>query len=394
MKRVLIIGASILQFPAIKKAKELGYYVGVVDYNPDAIGIPYADEFFCVSTIDVDGVVKTAREFSPDGIMTLATDMPMRSIAAACEALGLAGITPETALKSTDKGEMIKAFAENGVEHPWYYIIKDKQELEAVIDKITFPCISKPTDNSGSRGVMLINSRKELVESIEYSRSQGRSGSVIVEEYLTGNEVSVEIMVLDGNVRVLQVTDKLTTGAPHFVEMGHSQPSALPKTAVDSIKDLAIRAVEAVGIKNGPAHVEIMMTENGPRMIELGARMGGDCITTHLVPLSTGIDMVEATMKLACGERIDIEPKLNRASAIRYFRAPWGVIKEIVGVEEAKQIPGVKEISFTKGIGDTVGEIGSSTDRVGFVIAQADTPASAVEICKKALDAVKIVVEL
>ena len=393
MKKVLIIGASILQLPAIKKAKELGYYVGVIDYNPNAIGVPYADKFFCVSTIDIEGVVKTAREFSPDGIMTLATDMPMRSIAAACEALGLAGITCETALKSTDKGEMIKAFAENGVEHPWYYIINGKEELDSVINKITFPCISKPTDNSGSRGVMLINSKEELVESIEYSSSQGRSGSVIVEEYLTGNEVSVEIMTLDGEISILQVTDKLTTGAPHFVEMGHSQPSALPKASVEAIKDLASRAVRAVGIKNGPAHVEIMMTKNGPRMIELGARMGGDCITTHLVPLSTGIDMVEATINLACGEKVDIKPKFNRGSAIRYFRAPTGVIKEITGVEEAKKIPGVIEISFTKGIGDTVGEIGSSTDRVGFVIAQADTPASAAAICDQALETVKMLIE-
>ena len=392
MKKILIIGASILQLPAIKKAKALGYYVGVIDYNPSAIGVPYADEFFCVSTIDIEGVVKTARDFAPDGIMTLATDMPMRSIAAACEALGLAGITSETALKSTDKGEMIKAFEANGVEHPWYYIIKDKKELDEVIDKITFPCISKPTDNSGSRGVMLINNKDELLESIEYSSSQGRSGSVIVEEYLTGNEVSVEIMTLDGKVNVLQVTDKLTTGAPHFVEMGHSQPSALPKETVDAIKDLAIRSVKAVGIKNGPAHVEIMMTKNGPRMIELGARMGGDCITTHLVPLSTGIDMVEATIKLACGEKVDIEPKLNCGSAIRYFHAPSGKIKEIKGVEEAKKIPGVVEISFTKGVCDTVGEIGSSTDRVGFVIAQSHTPASATAICAQALETVKIVV--
>ena len=393
MKKILIIGASILQLPAIKRAKELGYYVGVVDYNPQAIGVPYADEFFCVSTIDIEGVVKTAKEFAPDGIMTLATDMPMRSIAAACEELGLSGISRETALKATDKGEMIKAFETHGVEHPWYYIVQDKTALDAVIDKITFPCISKPTDNSGSRGVMLINNREELVKSVEYSSSQGRSGSVIGEEYLTGNEVSGEILTLDGEPHVLQVTDKLPTGAPHFVEMGHSQPSSLPASSVDAIKDLAKRAVKAVGVKNGPAHVEIMMTEKGPRMIELGARMGGDCITTHLVPLSTGIDMVECTIKLACSEKIDIEPKLSCGSAIRYFHAPCGIIKEICGVDEAKAVSGVVEISFTKNVGDTVCDIGSSTDRVGFVIAQADTPAHAIEICEQALEKVQIIIE-
>ena len=103
MKKLLIIGASILQLPAIQKAKEMGFYVGVADFNPKAIGIKYADEYFNVSTIDIEGVCAVAEEFKPDGIFTLATDMPMRSIAAACKRLGLRGISPETALKATDK---------------------------------------------------------------------------------------------------------------------------------------------------------------------------------------------------------------------------------------------------------------------------------------------------
>ena len=130
MKKILIIGASILQLPAIKRAKEMGFYVGVIDYNPEAIGIPFADEYFNVSTIDIDGVVATALKFAPDGIMTLATDMPMRSIAAACEALGLPGISMDTAIKATDKGEMIKAFSENQVECPLFFIANYEKEFE------------------------------------------------------------------------------------------------------------------------------------------------------------------------------------------------------------------------------------------------------------------------
>ena len=393
MRKLLIIGASILQLPAIKLAKELGYYVGVIDYDPNAIGIPYADEYFNVSTIDIEGVTATAKEFEPDGIMTLATDMPMRSIARACEELGLCGISFDTAVKSTDKGEMIKAFEVNGVEHPWYFILSEPSELDKIINKISFPCISKPTDNSGSRGVMLIHNEAELRDAVAYSSKNGRGGSVIVEEYLRGPEVSVEIITIDDNPHVLNVTDKLTTGAPHFVEMGHNQPSMLAERDVEEIKDLARRAVKAVGIKNGPAHVEIMLTENGPRMVELGARMGGDCITTHLVPLSTGINMIEATIRIACGEAPDIEKKFNKGSAIRYFNPPVGVIKDILNVEEALKIDGVHEISFVKKIGDSVGTIGSSTDRVGFVIAQADTPADAIRICERVCETVKIVTE-
>jgi biotin carboxylase len=199
---------------------------------------------------------------------------------------------------------------------------------------------------------------------------------------MQGPEVSVEVIALDGEPNILQVTDKLTTGAPHFVEMGHSQPSRLEKSDLEKIRDLSKRAVKAVGIKNGPAHVEIILTENGPKMVELGARMGGDCITTHLVPLSTGIDMIEATIRIACGEKPDITPKFEKGSAIRFLEAPHGTITAIEGIDEAEKIDGVREISFTKGIGDTVGDIGSSTDRVGFVIAQADDVISAVEICK------------
>ena len=321
MKKVLIIGASILQLPAIKKAKELGYYVAVADYNPEAIGIPFADEYFNVSTIDIDGVVKVAQDFKPDGIMTLATDMPMRAVAKACLMLKLPGISYDTAVKATDKGEMIKAFEANGVEHPWYYIVPAPGDLNNVIESITYPCIMKPTDNAGSRGVVLCHSREELEKEYEYSHHESRGGAVIIEEYLQGAEFSIEVMVVNGEPHVLQITDKLTTGAPHFVEMGHSQPTRQNTENQERIRDLACRAVKAVGINIGPAHVEMIMTKDGPKMVELGARMGGDCITTHLVPLSTGIDMVASTIKLACGEKIDIEPKFNKGSAIRYFEA-------------------------------------------------------------------------
>lgn len=393
MRRLLIIGASILQVPAIKKAKEMGFTVGVIDYNPNAVGVPMADKFFCVSTIDIEGVADAAKRFAPDGIMTLATDMPMRSIARAAEVCGLPGISMDTAIKSTDKGEMIKCFEAHGVEHPWYFILSDPAALADVRERITYPCITKPTDNSGSRGVMLVHNEDELRDAVAYSSENGRSGGVMVEEYMRGPEVSVEIVATDGVPHVLQVTDKLTTGAPHFVEMGHSQPSRLAPADLEKIRDLACRAVKAVGIKNGPAHVEIILTPTGPKMVELGARMGGDCITTHLVPLSTGIDMIEATIRIACGETPDLTPKYEKGSAIRFLDAPRGTIAAIEGADEAAAVDGVREISFTKGVGDTVGEIGSSTDRVGFVIAQADTAEAAVAVCENAQAAIKITVE-
>ena len=392
-KRLLIIGASVLQLPAILKAKKLGYYVGVADYNPQAVGIAYADEYFNVSTIDIAGVTELALRYRPDGIMTLATDMPMRAVAAACKACGLPGISYDTAVKATDKAEMIKAFEAHGVEHPWYYIVDDSEAFAETLRNVTYPCIMKPTDNSGSRGVVLAHSREELEEAYGYSKNESRGGSVMIEEYLQGPEFSVEIMVVDGIPHVLQITDKLTTGAPHFVEMGHSQPTRQSVAHQEKIRDLAIRACQAVGINCGPAHVELILTKDGPKMVELGARMGGDCITTHLVPLSTGIDMVKATIDVACGLTPDIAPTLQKASAIRYFQTSGGILKSVEGVDEAKRVPGIREITIVKDIGSEIPDIGSSADRAGFVIAQADTAENAVKACEEALAKIKITVE-
>lgn len=393
MKKILIIGASILQLPAIQKAKEKGFYVGVVDYNPNAVGILYADEFFCVSTVDVDGVVEVALRFKPDGIMTLATDMPVRSIAAACRACGLPSIDYETAVRATDKGVMIKAFEAHGVEHPWYYVVDDAEMYVSVKEKVSYPCILKPTDNAGSRGVVMVENVDELDEAYVYAKDESRSGKVIIEEYLSGPEFSVEIMVVNSNPYILQVTDKLTTGAPHFVEMGHSQPSRHSDKNIKIIKDLAQRAVKAIGIQTGPAHVEIILTSNGPKMVEIGARMGGDCITTHLVPLSTGIDMVGATIDMACGMEPDLLPKLQCGAAIRFFNPSTGILNDIQGVDNARSIEGVKEVTIVKELGAAISKIGSSVDRVGYVIAQADTPENAVIVCNKAIEKISFTVD-
>jgi biotin carboxylase len=389
-KTILIIGASILQLPAIIKAKEMGFRVVVVDYNPAAVGTSYADEYYNVSTIDQEGILQVAKKIKPAGIMTLATDMPMRSIAYVAEKLNLPSITMSTAVKATDKLEMIKAFKENRVASPWYSVIDSSEELHNIVDKITFPCIMKPVDNSGSRGVVLINNSEELKTNYGYSLQNSRNGQVIVEEYLKGKEVSVEVIAYKGKVNMLAVTDKITSGAPHFVELGHSQPSQLPDNEIKAIHKLTEQAVKAIGLESGPAHVEMMVTDEGPKMIEIGARMGGDCITTHLVPLSTGIDMVKATIQIAVGEKPDISPIFEKGSAIRYFEVKPGVIADIQGIEEAKKINGVKDIVFIKNIGDVVIPIQSSTDRIGYVIAQGENAKEAVELCDKVMKIVKI----
>ena len=395
-KKIMILGASILQLPAIRQAKKMGIEVVAVDMNPNAIGFQEADKSLVISTIDIPAVLKAAKEEKIDGIMTLASDMPMRTVAVVAQEMGLVGIDENTALKATNKAVMRQCLLENNVPIPAFYKVSNEQEYKQAVKRFKTKFIVKPADNSGSRGIFLIenlDNEKIIEEAYQYSKQFSRNGDIVVEEYMEGEEVSVETLSVDGVCHVIQITDKLTTGAPHFVEMGHSQPTRHSLEMVQRIREVATMAVNAIGIKNGPSHTEIMVTKDGPKIVELGARLGGDCITTHLVPLSTGVNMVENCILIALGENPDLTVKFEKGSAIRYIPSYEGVLKEVANVEEARNVIGVQEISFVKEIGDTLTNIESSTSRIGFVVAQADTVERAVNACYKALDKMKIVIE-
>ena len=393
-KKIMILGASILQLPAIEKAKEMGLDVIAVDMNPEAVGfgVPGVVKEV-ISTIDTPAIVEAAKKHQINGIMTLATDMPMRSVAAVAKEMGLVGIDADTALKATNKAEMRKALQAGGVPIPKFYKVANEEEYMEAVKNFTVPFIVKPADSSGSRGiyeVQDINDQKSIKEAYEYCKPFSRVGDVVVEEYMSGPEVSVETLSIDGECHVIQITDKLTTGAPHYVEMGHSQPTRHSREIAERIKEVAIVANKAIGIKNGPSHTEIIVTSEGPKIVELGARLGGDCITTHLVPLSTGVNMVECCIRIALGEKPDIEPKWNKGSAIRYFQQHAGVVKSIDGVEEAEKVSGVKQISIVHGVGEEVTEIDSSGARMGFVIAQDENAEKAMNDCVGALRVLKV----
>ena len=382
----MILGASILQLPAIEKAIEMGLEVIAIDMDPNAVGFNVPGVIKeVISTIDTPAILDAAKRHQINGIMTLASDMPMQSVAVVSHEMGLVGISEDTALKATNKAFMRDALKEAGVPVPTYFRVKGKEEFYKAVDHIRaagYKCIVKPADNSGSRGVDLLKDDSNLDAAYDYTVQYSRGGEIVVEEFMEGPEVSVETLAFDGNIHVIQITDKLTTGTPYFVEMGHSQPSQLSEEMKEKIKNVTVAANKAIGIQNGPSHTEIKVTNEGPKIVELGARLGGDCITTHLVPLSTGVNMVEQSIKIALGDIPDLEPKWNKGSAIRYLRTDIGTVKEIKGISEAESVPGVVQVSIVHGVGEHVGEIKSSIDRAGFVIAQAEDAKKAVDIAE------------
>jgi len=390
-KRLLILGASVAQIPFIKTAHNLGCRVGIVDYNDKAAAIEFADDYFQCSLTDVEGVDKIAGEFRPDGITCAASDVGVMTAAIVCQRRGLPGMTPETALKVKDKGAMIEAFREHGVAHPEYQVV---ESVDAKVE-LDFPVITKPVDNSGSRGINVARNEKELREALAYSFSCSHINRVIVEEYMDGPEVSVEVLVQDGEPHVLQVTDKMTTGEPRFIEIGHSQPSQLPAGDVNAIRKLAYDAAKAVGVQDGCCHAEIKLTSKGPKMVEIAGRQGGDFITTVLVPASTGINMSEYEVLRAVGtpKKFTDPGFANRGAAVRFIEAKAGKVASVEVDYNAEIMVGIEELKFFCRSGKQYSDAQNNNDRFGYVIATGKTVQTAIERCRTALQHVKIAME-
>lgn len=393
MKSIFILGASDLQIPAIKKAKERGLYVFVLDYNPNAIGIQYADKFLEISTIDKEKVYDAALYYNPDYIITSTSDMPVRTVSWVCERLGKeTDISYQGAIYATDKCEMRKRLKKFGISIPNYHIIESYEEFISSISSMPCRFVLKPADNSASRGVVLIDKKDELNyfevynECLQYSRNK----KLLVEEYLTGPEVSVESFTVDGNTTVITITDKIVTPEPFFVELGHTEPSILSQQVQENIKAITCAAINAIGIMNGPSHTEIKITPEGPKIVEIAARLGGDYITSKLVPLSTGIDMIDCSFNVLFKKSVDLNKKFSRGSAIRFIHGNDGVIRRIDGVKTVKNMIGVQEICIYKKEGDYIRTPRNSGDRIGHIITDGENAAEAASIADDAIKQISI----
>jgi biotin carboxylase len=393
-KKVMILGAGPLQVPAIRKAKELGYQVIAVDYDRQAVGFGYADVRLVISTLDQEEVYRQALIYQPDIVMTSTSDGPVRTAAYVNEKLGKRpDLSYEDSLCATIKNRMRDRLKEGGVPIPAYFAVEDQQAFLRAAAFFKGRCIVKPADNAGSRGVVLLEGRKteeELIWTYAYSREHSRNGMVMVEEVMEGHEVSVEAMTAEGETTVIAITDKFITPPPYFVEIGHSQPSCLAAESLCLVEQAALAAVKAIGLQNGPSHTEVMVTKDGPKIVELAARLGGDYITSRLVPLSVGVDMVGNSVLLAAGEKIDLTAKRPRGAAIRFLQGVPGMIGAISVDREVYARDGMEELVLYKKEGDPVNSVRSSSDRLGHIITSGETAAEAIKRAEEALRYVRI----
>ena len=220
---------------------------------------------------------------------------------------------------------------------------------------------------------------------------ESRDHSVLIEQFIEGPEFSVEVIVWKGEPHVLAITDKKTTEAPYFVELGHNQPSVFPEDIQQKLKDGAIAGIKALGLSNCAAHCELKVQEGEAYLMEIGARMGGDFISTELTHLSSGIDMVAATINVVLG----IEPNLTPTEpkhgvCIRYFTPKPGRLVKIEG-DEALRNACVYDAEIYHKEGDIIPEVKSSLDRSGHVIVTAPTVTEAIERADELINEVRII---
>lgn len=375
MKRLLVLGAGQIQVPIIKLAKQLGFYTIAVDYNPHAPGLEYADMSYDISTIDKDAVLNIAREQKINGILTT-SDYPVRVVSYIGELLGLPCMSQSVSNICTNKYEQRIFFKKAGITTPFFIQCDTNSDISQLFN---FPYIVKPVDSSASRGVKKVLSTKQLMEAIKVACENSHTRKAIIEEFIEGDkEYSVEALTQNGITHIIQITEKLTRGEKmgFFVEDTHIEPARINSEYKDIIQQEVLKAIKAIGVDNCPTHTEIKIYNGKPYIIEIACRLGGDYITSDLVPLSTGVNMMENLIKLSVGEKIDINHKYQKWSCVQFLNETnYYRCKEFI---ESRDFH-IKKFEIGEYSNDV---IKSSVDRLGYIIIQADTQNEIEEILK------------
>lgn len=299
-----IIGASYLQLPLIEKAKELGYTTHVFAWAAGDVGEKAADCFYPISIVEKEQILEKCREIGICGVCSIASDLAMLTVNHVAHALGLPCNSPQATRKSTNKHLMRQAFEAGGDPSPKSFLVDEATDLSAL--DLRYPVIVKPTDRSGSRGIFKLETPDGLARAVRDAMDQGFEKKALVEEFAEGQEYSVEYISSHGKHHFLALTLKYTTGAPHFIETGHREPAPVPQQTLDKVKQVVPHALDSLGLTTGASHSELKIDRDGNiRLIEIGGRMGGDCIGSDLVRYSTGYDFVRMVIDTACGHEPD-----------------------------------------------------------------------------------------
>ena len=383
-KTLMIVGAGVEQVPAYEAAKKRGLIIVGTDMDSYAPGFALADYKILVSTRDADATEKAALKFHHahpvHGVMTIANDVPF-TVARVAHSLALPSISLEAATCVTDKLLMKERFVAEGVPCPWFARVDTATQLRDYLnDDCKQDFVLKPVDGRGARGVLLINSEVDSEWAFGESKSWGDSGRLILEKFIPGMQLSTESFILDGKCFTPAIAERnyarLEQFRPNIIEDGGTIPAPLDAKTRELIDDVILRGAAAIGITAGIVKGDIVIDHAGqPLIIELAARLSGGWFATHQIPSATGVSLVDAVISYSLGETVfssKLIPQFHRATAIRYWFPPDGIISSIEGEEKLRQIPSLLSYGFFRKQGELQPKIRMHSDRFGYVIVSGD----------------------
>ncbi|MBC5786683.1 ATP-grasp domain-containing protein [Clostridium facile] len=368
MKKILIIGAGFLQAYVIKKARELGYFTLAVDADENAIGFQYADKYAVINIVDEETCLEYARKEQIDGVLTAATDYGVLTASYIAQQMGLPGLKYDIAKKIKNKYETRKCLFENHVDDTEQAFLVDcNTNLTELSTHISYPVMVKPCDGSGSRGASKVECMKDFVKACELAMNSSISHRAEIESFIDGKEYGAESLVIDGNIHVLAVMQKWMTDPPYYAELGHAIPTDLTPEMEKRVKLCVKNAIQALGINSGSVNMDLLITtEDKIHIVDIGARMGGNLIGSHIVPIGTGIDYMAAMIQNAVGDKVEMNVKASNAVVTRLLAFHKGVIKRVPS--NINTFDGVQVIHHMH-VGDSVNEYHTNLDGCGYVLA-------------------------
>ena len=380
LKKIVLIGAGREQVQAYRQAKEMGLHVVGTDMDPEAPAFSEADDVLICSTRDVEETLASIKAYAAShpvhGVMTVANDVPY-TVARVARELKLPGIPPECALLVANKISMKQKFLAKNVATPAFTICCSKSEFLEHYQPEKGLKILKPSDGRGSRGVLFLDGTTDPNWAWDESYQHSENGILMLEDFLGGPQLSVEGLMIENHYHAIAFADRnydnMEMTKPYIVEDGGIIPTRFPDEQLLPVQNLIENASRSMGIHWGPVKADIVLTEDGPYIIELAARLSGNYLATHHIPMAYGINIVDAMIRMTLGEPINTEelkPKWKKYLGVRYFFPDEGVIESISGVSTVRKLDYVKYLDIYTKVGATQLPIQNHTTRAGTIICE------------------------
>lgn len=371
MKKLLMLGGGFLQKYVIRKAKTLGYYVLCLDADPNAVGFAIADEHAVINIVDEEACLAYARDKQVDGVLTAATDFSVLTMSRIAEELHLPGINYQSAKVIKNKALVRKRlFEANADDTGISYEIDSVDDIADILPKIKFPVMMKPVDGSGSRGASKVEKTEDFVKAAVFAMNGSITHRAVAEPFIEGKEYGVESFVDNGVIHVLGVMQKDMTLPPYYAELGHAIPSGLTPELETKVKLCVYRAIFALGVNHGSVNMDLLITNEGNvHIVDVGARMGGNLIGSHIIPMGTGIDYMGNMIRAAVGDATNWKPEWQpKPVATKLLALTPGIIKKLPNFDQIAAEYNV-QIEHHLYVGDTITPYRTNLDGCGYVVA-------------------------